>query len=528
VHVSPAYWGYFVAAIVATGVAWLLGGRHRQWLANLLLFILTLFVATFLYVAFSSHKLGKQNGVVAADQAEMNLRVISMSQALQKQTESWFEKNGAGKDVHKLLGKSDTDTKTEEGIFHTAENSLWTAVAQNPDVALYKIKLAILLARRESKEHRSEVEDLLKQVRQTPGTDESAITARTVGDVLERIYVKNSENNQQAQKDAAALTAVLPQGWYRDQALIDLYRVGKVADRLQAEETRIQQRYLKSVLKLALVAVVLLAAALIGVVNLFVQLALTARRPATFADPVGLSIPLKTVYAVFITWFSLQVLMSLGFHYLSGKVAWLSEQPLGIAAGTALTYLLSNIPGPLLIYYLALRPQGLNFWHALQIRPRTSTAGTGKLMASGFLGWCTAIPIVTATAILASKFLGTQGSDNPVLGQIMQAATASSVPATIVFYFTLGVMAPFFEELLFRGFIYASLKPRIGAVGATFSSAALFAIMHFDTGGLFMLFAIGLILAYVFERTRSLLPSMMTHGLWNSGTFTFALIIFSS
>jgi len=39
---------------------------------------------------------------------------------------------------------------------------------------------------------------------------------------------------------------------------------------------------------------------------------------------------------------------------------------------------------------------------------------------------------------------------------------------------------------------------------------------------------IGLVLAFLYERTRSLIPSMIAHGLWNSGTFTFALVLFGS
>jgi len=58
-------------------------------------------------------------------------------------------------------------------------------------------------------------------------------------------------------------------------------------------------------------------------------------------------------------------------------------------------------------------------------------------------------------------------------------------------------------------------------------SAVLFAGVHLDAGGFLPLLTLGMLFAFTLERTRSILPCMVAHGLWNSGTFTMVLLVFS-
>lgn len=61
------------------------------------------------------------------------------------------------------------------------------------------------------------------------------------------------------------------------------------------------------------------------------------------------------------------------------------------------------------------------------------------------------------------------------LGLAPVAVTGSVAPATAV---TALVLAPFWEERLYRGHVLAALRPRIGAVPALLLSSALFAVPH--------------------------------------------------
>jgi membrane protease YdiL (CAAX protease family) len=78
------------------------------------------------------------------------------------------------------------------------------------------------------------------------------------------------------------------------------------------------------------------------------------------------------------------------------------------------------------------------------------------------------------------------------------------------------VMAPVVEELLFRGVLYGTLRLRLGPLPATVVSAGLFALAHgYGVVGFASVFASGVLWAVAYERTRSLLPGMLTHAASN-------------
>ena len=529
---------YYLAGASVVAALALLGTRkeQRRPVGDVLLVLVTLFVGSFLVHAYTGNKLGKTNASVAAEQSEMQLRIVAMARAIQ--TTGFHdlagvlgESGGTGKGGTSQLPehkKTDIDVQVEHKAVSEAEAALQKAIQQNPKIGLYKAKLAVLLAESNPSSNAGTIADLLKQVAQTEGTDEAAAAVRSLGAVLQGAYVEHKVAADAVQGDARTIESAISAGWYRDHALQQLYSVAG-NKRLEAQhQSAVDHKYLSVAVNLLMIIVVIVGASLIGLATIIVQAALSSRDKVALPDEVGLNMSWRTIYSVFIGWFAIEILMSMAYHYLQGSLPSASTQAFGLALSTAITYVLSNLAGPLLIYFLACKPQGLSFWKTLHLTFRTSTAGRPKLVAAGILGWCSAVPLVLTAALLANKLFGVQGSDNPVLGQIMQAASASSIPATLTFYLTLGVLAPFFEEILFRGFIYASLKTKIGSSWAIVSSAALFALMHFDRGGALMLFVIGVVLAFLYERTRSLVPSMICHGMWNSGTFTFALLLFGS
>lgn len=77
------------------------------------------------------------------------------------------------------------------------------------------------------------------------------------------------------------------------------------------------------------------------------------------------------------------------------------------------------------------------------------------------------------------------------------------------------IIAPLSEELLFRGYIYPSLKRYIGATGGALLAAALFSACHFNLASLLPLFILALALTVMYERTSSLLVPMYMHGIFN-------------
>lgn len=85
--------------------------------------------------------------------------------------------------------------------------------------------------------------------------------------------------------------------------------------------------------------------------------------------------------------------------------------------------------------------------------------------------------------------------------------------ATIV---SVCVLAPFLEEMLFRGIILRSFLlqyPKGLAIGA---SALIFGAAHLNLYQFVAAFGLGLLSAWLYERSRSLIPCIVLHLLYNS------------
>lgn len=79
----------------------------------------------------------------------------------------------------------------------------------------------------------------------------------------------------------------------------------------------------------------------------------------------------------------------------------------------------------------------------------------------------------------------------------------------------IGVWGPFAEEIFFRGFVLAAMLPVVGALRATLISAGIFALAHFNLGTMLPIFVTGILLAWLYIKTRSLWPSITAHAAQN-------------
>jgi CAAX protease family protein len=76
----------------------------------------------------------------------------------------------------------------------------------------------------------------------------------------------------------------------------------------------------------------------------------------------------------------------------------------------------------------------------------------------------------------------------------------------------IGIIAPCGEELFFRGFAYRCFRTRWGPITGMMASAALFSIIHLNPEGLLPIFVIGCALAFLYERTGSLVAPFTLHA----------------
>ena len=79
----------------------------------------------------------------------------------------------------------------------------------------------------------------------------------------------------------------------------------------------------------------------------------------------------------------------------------------------------------------------------------------------------------------------------------------------------IGLVAPFTEEVFFRGFVMAGLARRLGVGKAVIATSALFGVAHGSIGVVIPLFVTGLLLSWLYLRTRSVWPPIVAHSAQN-------------
>jgi membrane protease YdiL (CAAX protease family) len=83
-----------------------------------------------------------------------------------------------------------------------------------------------------------------------------------------------------------------------------------------------------------------------------------------------------------------------------------------------------------------------------------------------------------------------------------------------------GVVTPIEEEILYRGVIYGWLRSFAGKRPAFVLSAVIFALVHISLGhtNVVLAFVLGLVAAWMYERSGSILPAIGLHIGWNTAT----------
>jgi uncharacterized protein len=147
---------------------------------------------------------------------------------------------------------------------------------------------------------------------------------------------------------------------------------------------------------------------------------------------------------------------------------------------------------------------------------------SGNWIKWGLGGYFVALPLVLIVSLLNQKLLQEQGGGNPILEIILKSDDSFTIG---LLWFLVAVCAPVFEETLFRGFFLTSLTRYIPTWQAIGFSGVVFAIAHLNLGDLLPLTLLGMVLGFVYLRSRNLLSSILLHSLWNSGSFISLLIL---
>lgn len=86
------------------------------------------------------------------------------------------------------------------------------------------------------------------------------------------------------------------------------------------------------------------------------------------------------------------------------------------------------------------------------------------------------------------------------------------------------VVGPVTEELFFRGVLYAAIRQRTSRLVSMLASGAIFSLIHTNPIGFLPIMLLGCLLAYVYERTGSLIGPLAVHMFHNTLLMSLALV----
>ena len=182
---------------------------------------------------------------------------------------------------------------------------------------------------------------------------------------------------------------------------------------------------------------------------------------------------------------------------------------------TVVSLYLALMAGPLVILGLQLRGQGAA---ALQFR----WAPLVRSLRGALKGFLMVLPMVTLVGWLQGQLWGDAGGSNPLLELVLNS---HNVPALACFGFTAIVLAPLFEETLFRGALLPVAARQLGPTGGVLLSALIFAVAHLSLGELLPLLVLGTGLGWLRWSGGRLGSCVLMHALWNALTFTNLVVL---
>ncbi|MEN9564915.1 MAG: hypothetical protein RLZZ69_111 [Cyanobacteriota bacterium] len=329
------------------------------------------------------------------------------------------------------------------------------------------------------------------------------------------------QNQTQLGADEVAIINSNLDGWFRYQALAKYDEVNHLQEDLALLESQESKIALNSIFKLALVSGIPVFGGIGGVILLVFLIIQRFVKPEEAIITTNSQTGWKTPWDWEITW---QVLI-VGFFFVGQFLLPIVISLAGInPSGSSLrikalyvlgTYILMAVGG-ISVLYLSLKsyfplPEE---WFRFKFN--------ANWFVWGFGGYLVAIPLVLVVSALNQQIWHGQGGSNPLLFLALQAQDRV---ALLIFFSTASIAAPIFEEIMFRGFLLPSLTRYTSVNGAIVISGFIFAIAHLSLSEVLPLATLGIVLGFVYTRSRNLLAPMLLHCLWNSGTLVSLFVL---
>ena len=164
--------------------------------------------------------------------------------------------------------------------------------------------------------------------------------------------------------------------------------------------------------------------------------------------------------------------------------------------------------------------KGSSVWQTVGL----TTRDVGASIRTGLLGYLAVFPwlfFLLFLIVALARALGLQPPLEPIHELIFQEHRPEVLALTVVLACVVGPVA---EELFFRGVLYATIRRYSSRWVAMLLSGALFSLVHTNLIGFLPIMVLGCLLAYLYERTGSLIAPMTIHILHNTYLLSLALV----
>jgi len=147
----------------------------------------------------------------------------------------------------------------------------------------------------------------------------------------------------------------------------------------------------------------------------------------------------------------------------------------------------------------------------------------------GVMAYVGVMPIIFIIGILVYMLLNIfklEVPPQPIVGLFLSEKNVALV-------FVSGIIAalfgPVIEEIFFRGVMYSAVRRKLGVFWGIFITSVLFSFLHTHAASYFLvgfvpIAVLGAVLAYLYEKTGSLIPSVTLHVLNNLGSVAMVFI----
>ena len=142
---------------------------------------------------------------------------------------------------------------------------------------------------------------------------------------------------------------------------------------------------------------------------------------------------------------------------------------------------------------------------------------------TGLKHYLIVLPVIIASGFIVDFVLRAFGIEPEQQGIINNILSEDSLGVLTFMVFFGMLAAPIAEELLFRGFLQSAVRITCDKLQTVLISGFVFALIHWNVHVFLQIFILGLLLAYLFEMTGSLVAPITVHVCHNTITLVFLI-----